>query len=208
LLTQDIIRLDAKMGRSGALTLQGFGQLKSRFIAWLKMLNSLGKDVILIAHMDEQKNGDDVIERLDIVGGSKGEIYKVSDAMGRVILQNNARWIDFSPRNNAFGKNPAGLPLIEFPAPEKSDSTLANVIAQIKTSINKLSKEQQDQQQIIDEWREALAGIIEVGDLNQYLPALRKQPQTIRAYAAKIARNQGWTYNPETKVYEVSHATA
>jgi hypothetical protein len=51
------------------------------------MLNSFGKDVVLIAHMDEQRNGDDIIERLDVQGGSKGEIYKAADAMGRVAVR-------------------------------------------------------------------------------------------------------------------------
>ncbi len=42
-LTPDIIRRNPKMGRGGSLTLQGFGQLKSEFVAWLKHLNSLGR---------------------------------------------------------------------------------------------------------------------------------------------------------------------
>uniref|UniRef100_UPI001589DC4D ATP-binding protein n=1 Tax=Brucella pseudintermedia TaxID=370111 RepID=UPI001589DC4D len=85
-LTADIIRANPKHGRGGSLSLQGYGELKSRFIAFLKLLNSFGKDVVLIAHMDEQRNGDDIIERLDVQGGSKGEIYKAADAMGRLVL--------------------------------------------------------------------------------------------------------------------------
>src|ERR1700677_586989 len=64
-LTDDIITKNPKHGRGGALTLQGYGELKSRFTTWLKALRRLGKDVVLIAHMDEQRQGDDMIERLD-----------------------------------------------------------------------------------------------------------------------------------------------
>src|SRR6185312_8308066 len=78
-LTADIIRRNPKAGRGGALTLQGYGTLKSEFVAWLKMVNGFGMDVVLIAHMDEQRNGDEIIERLDVQGGSKGEIYKAAD---------------------------------------------------------------------------------------------------------------------------------
>src|SRR5690606_12335554 len=44
-LTADIIRRNPKLGRGGALTLQGYGALKAEFIAWLKLLNGFGKDV-------------------------------------------------------------------------------------------------------------------------------------------------------------------
>jgi hypothetical protein len=94
-LTVDIIRQNPKHGRGGALTLQGYGELKSRFGSFLKLLNSFGKDVVLIAHMDEQRNGDDVVERLDVQGGSKGEIYKSADAMGRLTITNGQRRLMF-----------------------------------------------------------------------------------------------------------------
>ncbi|UXN73411.1 ATP-binding protein [Devosia sp. A8/3-2] len=114
-LTADIIRINPKHGRGGALTLQGYGELKSRFGSFLKMLNSFGKDVVLIAHMDEQRNSDDVVERLDVQGGSKGEIYKSADAMGRLVIVNGQRWLRFSPTDAAFGKNPGQLEPLEVP---------------------------------------------------------------------------------------------
>jgi hypothetical protein len=58
-ITADIIRTDPKGHKNGALTLPGYGVLKTRFTTFLKLLNSFGKDVVLIAHMDEQRNGDD-----------------------------------------------------------------------------------------------------------------------------------------------------
>ena len=101
-LTADIIRRNAKLGRGGALTLQGYGALKSEFTAWLKMVKLLGKDVVLIAHSSEEKNGDDLLERLDVQGGSKGEIYKSADAMGRLTLVNGKRVLNFSPQPGPF----------------------------------------------------------------------------------------------------------
>ena len=66
ILSADIIRKDPKKGYGGSLNLQGYGVLKAQFTAFLKLLNGFGKDVVLIAHMDEQRNGDEVIERLDV----------------------------------------------------------------------------------------------------------------------------------------------
>lgn len=143
-LSQDIIAQNPKAGRSdGSLTLQGFGTLKTRFSQWQSFLRSLGKDVVLICHMDEQKNGDDILERIDAQGGSKNEIYKSSDAMCRVrIDQREGRYLDFNPRSGGFGKNPAQLPQIPFPHPDQNPHFLAEVIAQIKSSINKLTQAQ------------------------------------------------------------------
>lgn len=133
-LTADIIAANPKLGRGGALTLQGFGELKARFGAYLKFLRTLGKDVVLVAHMDEQRNGDDVIERLDVQGGSKGEIYKSADAMGRITIRNGQRFIDFNPRENSFGKNPCGLPILPFSLDDKN--CLADIIRTIKERLN------------------------------------------------------------------------
>ncbi len=75
-LTSDIIQSNPKMGRSGgALTLAGYGELKSRFISFTKLVRSFGLDIVLLAHSDEQRgNGDDLIERIDVQGGSSAQI--------------------------------------------------------------------------------------------------------------------------------------
>ena len=207
-LTQDIIAGNPKMGRGGALTLQGFGELKSKFAAWLKMLNASGKDVVLIAHMDEQRSGDEVIERLDVQGGSKGEIYKSVDAMGRIRIENKQRVIDFSPRENAFGKNPCNLDLIQFPDPHVSGDTLAKVIQTIKAKINQLSAEQQDQQQIIEEWAEALKDFSTAEDFNRSLSEFKAAPQSVQTMARKRAKDLGLVLNRTTLLYEDNRVTA
>src|SRR5215831_4314216 len=108
-LTSEIIQTNPKLGRSGgALTLQGYGELKSRFISFTKLVRSFGLDIVLLAHSDEQRgNGDDLIERIDVQGGSKNEIYKAADVMGRLRIANGKRVLNFSPTDTAFGKNPA-----------------------------------------------------------------------------------------------------
>jgi hypothetical protein len=154
-LTADIIRLNPKHGRGGALTLQGFGELKARF--------GFGKDVVLIAHMDEQRNGDDVIERLDVQGGSKNEIYKAADAMGRIAMEGGQRWLRFSPADASFGKNPGQLDPIKVPhftAPE-FPTFLADVIQQTKDKLNALTE---DQRKALNEQAEFGKAVAEAKD--------------------------------------------
>lgn len=209
-MTTDIIRLNPKMGVNGALTLQGFGQLKGRFHTWMTLLNSFGKDVVLLAHMEEQKAGDNMLERLDVQGGSKGEIFKVSDGMARIVLDaHGKRMLDFSPRPYSYGKNPCQFDLIPFPDPKTNDHTLADIIEGIKYKLNQLAHQQKDfvqEQNQQASWQEALKTVSSLEVFNSYLPALRKAPDAVRALAARKARALGFTYNKNTQVYEVPNA--
>jgi hypothetical protein len=173
-LGADIMRRNAKMGRGGALTLQGYGQLKAEFTAFLKLLNGFGKDVVLIAHMDEQRNGDEIVERLDVQGGSKGEIYKAADAMGRVFVRANARQLDFSPREGSFGKNPGQLDVLDIPHPDRDPRFLAGVIADIKTRLNALTEAQAAQQAKLESLRLSLADVTDAEGINSLIPQAKE----------------------------------
>lgn len=167
-LTADIIRQNPKHGRGGALTLQGYGELKSRFTAFLKLLNSFGKDVVLLAHMDEQRNGDDLIERLDVQGGSKGEIYKAADAMGRLSMVNGKMLLRFSPTDAAFGKNPGQLEPLEVPHFTSPDFAgfLGGVIERTKARLNELTEEQRETVAEQEWFREALPAVEDADGIN------------------------------------------
>lgn len=170
-LTADIIRINPKHGRGGALTLQGYGELKARFTSFLKLLNSFGKDVVLIAHMDEQRNGDDIIERLDVQGGSKGEIYKAADAMGRLVIANGKRQLRFSPTDAAFGKNPGQLEPLDIPDFNSAefDGFLASVIDRIKARLNELNEDQMEAAAEQQWFRDALPKVDGADDINALL---------------------------------------
>jgi hypothetical protein len=126
---------------AGALSLQGYGALKAAFVSWLDRLRSYGLDVVLVLHATEEKRGDDVLERLDVQGGSRGEIHKASDAMGRVYVQAGENWLNFNPTDAAFGKNPGRMGPLLFTGPEKDPKFLANIITEIKRVLNEQSEE-------------------------------------------------------------------
>lgn len=201
-LTQDIIANNPKLGRGGALTLQGFGELKSKFAAWLKMLNAFGKDVALIAHMDEQRSGDDVIERLDVQGSSKGEIYKSVDAMGRIYVRGKERVIDFSPRENSFGKNPCGLEVLTIPDPASAPRFLGELIAGMKAKMNELTEAQRASQKEIEEWAIALDDFTSAEDFNRCLSDVKDACIGAKSLFAHKAKTLGFTFNKSTSLYE------
>ena len=130
-------------GGYGGMSGKGWGNMANRLNRLVNLIRSEGKDLIIVMHCDEKGDGDDIKERIDAQGAWKNEIYKVSDAMCRIrIRPNGERYLDFDPSESGFGKNPAALPKLVFPHPEKDPHFLAGVIAQIKASINKLTAEQ------------------------------------------------------------------
>lgn len=201
-LTADIIRRNPKLGRGGALTLQGYGALKSEFVAWLKHINSMGKDVLLIAHMDEQRSGDDIIERLDVQGGSKGEIYKAADAMGRLIISGGKRVLNFSPTDAAFGKNPGQFPPLEVPHPDIDNAFLAGVISQIKDKLNSLSEDQLKAQADIDNWRAMIAETRDADAVNKLVKDAHNAQPAVKALLHAHAISLGLTPNKSAGIYE------
>lgn len=204
-LAADIIAANPKAGRGdGSLTLQGFGTLKSRFAQWQGFLRSLGKDLVLVCHMDEQKNGDETMERIDAQGASKNEIYKSSDAMCRIRLDGkDGRYLDFNPRAGGFGKNPAQLPQIAFPHPDENPHFLGDVIQRIKDSINKITAQQAQATTQSSEWEDAVkeADSLQAVNVLVGLSKERKLNKAQKTVLADKAKSLGFTFDKATGVY-------
>lgn len=200
-LSSDIIRRNPKAGRGGALTLQGYGTLKAEFVAFLKLVNGFGKDVVLIAHMDEQRNGDDIIERLDVQGGSKGEIYKASDAMGRIFVKGNTRQLDFTPREGSFGKNPGQLDVLEIPHPDREPAFLAGVIQSIKDKLNTLTAEQTAARAELAEWKDRAEAATDADAINALIPDATGKSDAIKALIGRQAKALGLVFDKDAKQY-------
>ena len=159
MLSRDIIRENAKMGKGGALTLQGYGVLKTSFAAWMNEIKSFGKDVIMLVHSDEQKKGDETVERLDVQGGSKNEIYKSADVMGRLFTRDGKRFLNFSPTDTNFGKNPVQLPELEVPNFELEPNWFGGIIRDIKDKLNAQTEAQMAAAAFLVGWRSKLDAI-------------------------------------------------
>lgn len=198
-LSQDIIKKNPKLGRSGgALTLQGFGELKARFIGFTNMVRSFGLDIVLLAHCDEQKNGDDLIERIDVQGGSKNEIYKVADVMGRLHIRNGQRFLNFNPTDTAYGKNPGQLPELTVPriGPGENENFYAEVAAKVKANLNRLTAEQQEVASALAEWQIKFDSTNTPQDFNAFIAHMAGLPDSIKTNVGrlwlKVGKAKGW----------------
>lgn len=207
-LSVHIIAANPKMGRGGALTLQGYGELKSSFIAWTKMVRSFGLDIVLLCHSDEQRSGDELIERLDMQGGSKNEVYKVADVMGRIYLQGGRRVLNFSPTDTAFGKNPAQLAPIEVPDFVASPDFLAGVIASTKAALNQMSAAQTAVAVTLTEWKERIDAAASCSDFDALVTAcqiLTGGPlANVKRMIVKSAKEKGLAFNKATGAFDLA----
>lgn len=210
-LSAHIINDNPKMkGYGGALSLQGYGALKTAFVAWQRRLYGFGKDVVLLAHMDEQKKGDDIIERLDVQGGSKGEIYKVADAMGRLAIVNKQRFLNFNPTDTAFGKNPGALPVLQVPDFSADPQFLARVIADIKAALNKMSEAQKAAASELADWSAKFEEAATAEAFNALMPETVNASEAVRdnvkRLLLKVAQSKGIEFDKQAKLFKTKEA--
>lgn len=161
---------------SKELAIQGYGALNKRFSSWLNLIRSFGKDVILLAHAAEDKKGDELIIRPDMVGGSKKEAYKVADMMGYMTttqgIEGAETALNFSPSTSHHAKDSGAIGNIVLDNLNTNPHMLADIIAQAKTHINQLSEAQANAQLELEAYRDDCMAAEYASDLNHLRAAL------------------------------------
>jgi hypothetical protein len=213
-LTADIIGKNPKMGRgAGALTLPGFGELRSQFVSFTKHVRSMGLDIVLIVHSDEQKSGDETIERLDMQGSSKNEIYKSADLMGRILLRNGKRVLTFNPTDTAFGKNPAALPEFEVPHFAQDPHFLGRILADTKAALNQASVAQQQAASALADWQAKFGELADVESFNTMIGEVKENaPADVRENVGRLltkaAKAKGFIFDKKAGQYAAAQQVA
>lgn len=202
-LALDVIAKNARHAYGGALNQQGWGQLGVRFGAYLRKLKGLGKDVVLVSHMDEKADGDQVKERLKIQGGSKDLVLTDSDVIARISIFNKERNLVFSPTETSFGKDPAQLVSMVIPqAGSPAFSTcLEDTIAEIKAGLNQLSAAQVERKGEVDWFKAALPEMKEADEINTVLGRAKKAGNDVAKLVVERAEAMGLEFDAETRGY-------
>lgn len=152
MLALQIIADEPKRGYQGALDQKGWGILKGRFQALLARLRGLGKDVVLLAHLREDKDGDERRMVPDIQGGSYGEVLKSADLVGLLTIQAKKRYLEFSPSSRSVGKNPAGWKLTEVPNYADKPAFLSGLLDDARKKLGAMSEESAKAAAMIADW--------------------------------------------------------
>jgi hypothetical protein len=177
--------------KQGALSLQGYGSLKSAFAGWIAKLNTMKLDVVMVAHDKESTNERDVkIVRPDITGGTYNEIFKLADAVAYLYLTSGKHVLDFNPTENYVGKNPAQLGVIEVPANMPPDF-LATHIASIKSALGQISSEGQKIVAAVTEYRERVSKLETAADLTAETVEVAKLDEPLRSQCGAAIKARG-----------------
>jgi hypothetical protein len=205
-LTAHLARQDPKKFPGGVPGLQGWGALKNHFRQWIAALRGLGKDVLLVAHDKEDKDGDTRIVRPDIVGGSYAEVMKVADFVGYLQMSGKDRVLDFNPTDRWIGKNPAGWAPFRLPPAAKSTEFLADLFAKGRAALGALSDESAALMRQVETWRETIAGYTTAAQYSAAVPLVSAiDVPVVQAQVRKVlwdaAQAKGLTFDKTAKTF-------
>lgn len=202
-LAADILEKSPRLGYAGALNQQGWGQLGVRFRAFLSNLHRHNKDIVLISHMDEKHDGEQLKERLKIQGGSKDLVLTDSDMIARISVHNKQRQLVFSPTETSFGKDPAGFDFMAIPDASKPayKTFLADTITQAKEALNALSEAQVERKSEVDWFTQHLPEVRDADGINDLLGRAKKAGADVAKMVVDRATDLGLEFDPKQKKY-------
>jgi hypothetical protein len=127
MITVALCAQSASYGVNGVLTPRGWGELQRRFAQVLTQLDSLGKNVLMLAHAKEVRDGDRWTVRADISGGSFNEVMRRADVVGHLVERSGRRVLEFS-RSDRFplAKSP-GWSAMEVPPIAQAGAFMADL---------------------------------------------------------------------------------
>jgi len=192
--------------------LKAFGAIGQEFKELVSYIRSLNKDLIIIAHAKEDKDGDIIKFAPDVTGGSKELILRIADQVGFVSVVNQKRTIRFEPDERIIGKNVAKLPMQNIPdeGSEEFPHAMENIINAVKTAIQSRSNEQAEALEALQEIDDAIIAIQTTEDADKVLSSLKSLP---KGYLKKVqntllnkCNEMGFEYDKETKKFIVKDA--
>ena len=200
-LSGHLMKEDGKLAtRAGALTLQGYGALKSVFKQFLdRLTTTCDVDVVILAHAVEEMKNDTAKVRVDMQGGSRDEIYKLTDQLGFLRMHDRGRWLSYDPEESGYGKNSGQVEPGWVPHPQESPTLLADHITQIKRHLNEGSELQRVETQRLTDLRE---WVDKIGDAEALTELARKMivakaKRTDRKIVAERAKELGFQWNAD-----------
>lgn len=105
------IKKDPKYGqRDGSLSLKGYGFVGKEFVRLMDYcFYELKKNIIVVFHATEEKDGDNTRLRIKVEGQTKNNVWEPMDLGGFVEMIGNDRTIGFSNCERYFAKGTRGI---------------------------------------------------------------------------------------------------
>ena len=105
------IKKDPKYGqRDGSLSLKGYGAVGKEFVRLMDYcFYELKKNIVIVFHATEEKDGDATRLRIKVEGQTKNNVWEPMDLGGFVEIYGNDRTIGFSNCERYFAKGTRGI---------------------------------------------------------------------------------------------------
>lgn len=146
-----VIRQDSKNGQKDGQTLsiKGYGAVGKEFQRLMDYaFYTLNKNVVVIFHAKEDKDGEATKLRILVEGSTKDNVWQPMDLGGFMEMSNNKRTIGFSNCERYFAKGTHGINgIIDLPSLE--DSTIPNDF--LTRLFEKVNQNILDEQKYFDE---------------------------------------------------------
>ncbi|OJU95094.1 MAG: AAA family ATPase [Acinetobacter sp. 38-8] len=208
------------------LTIKAQGLAGDKFMRMVRKWQSMGKDVVFIAHAIEEEAGKEKLKvyRPDLAGKNRNLLYRMADVMGYLYSTtdhngDSIRNILFNPSPTHHAKNSGRLGQIirnengtdictgNVPVPELSSSPtfLASLLKHAKDYINALTPAQAAEikaQADLRNFQQSCTEANHAGDLNQLTESLDKEHtyyQSMRQVLKAQAEQMKCTYDKERK---------
>lgn len=212
--------------RDQTLTLKAQGLAGNKFMTMVRKWQSLGKDVVFIAHAIEEEAGKEKLKvyRPDLAGKNRNLLYRMADVMGYLHSSTDAngdstRTIYFNPAPTHHAKNSGRLGhvittesgaeictgQVGVPDLMNSPTFLADLLKQAKDHINTLTPLQAAEikaQADLSNFKQSCDEANHAGDLNQLTQSLDSEHKyaTPMWHAVQLrGRAMGCTFDKEKK---------
>ena len=215
------IKKDLKYGqRDGSLSLKGYGFVGKEFVRLMDYcFYELQKNIVIVFHATEEKDGDNTRLRIKVEGQTKNNVWEPMDLGGFVEMYGNDRTIGFSNCERYFAKGTRGISGVrKIPAltPTSPNDFLTKLFAQYNAiSAEELAKNAADQEAYATAMAEAQAIIDTITDAdtaNAAMPkikaikhALTSEKEIGVAFNAKV-KECGLFFDTVLKKYTVKPA--
>lgn len=171
--------------------LKAYGLIGKEFSQFVADLRAMGKDLIIIAHAKEDKDGDDRIFYPDVTGQSRDLVQRIADQIGFLSYGgDNSRVLHFQKDRRITAKDTARLGNIIIP--DASDpayqTAMANIISATKTRIQERTNAQNEALDAIKTAEEAIAKVVDGPTADAALVAINACPAAdVSALKKKLA---------------------
>jgi hypothetical protein len=181
-----------------------WGNMLSETMDFFKIVKSLKKSTISVAHIQEKMRGDDIIKRPVIAGQSKDQLYRLMDFIGYMYFRNGLREITFSPKDDGVeGKNTGGYSDMKVPN-VMDDNYFEIEMINMLGAVNNQNKSNEEAIKEIKFYKEKIADFTSAEHFNNLLKSITdvKQKNIIWEMLLDFARKLDLNYDKTKKEFK------